>query len=239
MDTLKVVGYCRVSTKSQHDDGHSIDNQRHKIEAYCELHNYELSEIIIDEASGSDINRKGIQRIRDLKNSKSIDGVVILKMDRLTRRARDFHILLDEVFGADGISLHSVSDQINTASSIGKALISLILTFSEFEISMISERTKEGLKAKKRKGEPMGQAPYGYEYNEDKRLVKHEDEQKIIAKIKRLKKTLTLKKIQARLINNGHAPRRGKTFALSFISDIANGTNRGKSRRVAKSKQAA
>ena len=237
MDKIRVAGYCRVSTNKQAEKGHSIDDQKQRILSYCTLHNYELTEFIIDDgATGSNLNRAGIERIKSLKDSKSVDGIIINKLDRLTRRARDFHILLDSVFCKDGLSLHSVTDQINTSTAIGRATVSLILTFSELELDTIKQRTSDALQAKKLKGEPMGQAPYGYKYNDNKELVKHADEQKVIAKIKRLRKSLTLKETQERLESNGHRSRRGNKFTLSFISELSRGVKRGGTRRKSRKK---
>ena len=73
MDKIRVAGYCRVSTNKQAEKGHSIDDQKQRILSYCMLHNYELAEFIIDDGvTGSNLNRAGIERIKSLKDSKSI-----------------------------------------------------------------------------------------------------------------------------------------------------------------------
>ena len=61
---MKAIGYVRVSTEEQAREGISLDNQKTKIEAYCELNDLELVEIVEDAGkSGKDLNREGIQSL--------------------------------------------------------------------------------------------------------------------------------------------------------------------------------
>lgn len=225
--------YIRVSTKDQGTDGHSLDYQLSKIEAYCSLHDltFDPANIFEDVDSGSHINRKELQRL--LANKKSYTDLVILKLDRLTRCGRDFYTLKDELFDEDGLTLHSVEDHINTSTPIGKAMIGLLLTYSEFEIDTLKLRTKNALKAKRAKGEPMGTAPYGYKYD-NKKLVKHAGEQAIIRKMKRLKAYgYTLKQIQQILYEKklySRGLRGGKKFTTALIHKLTKNITKGSSR---------
>ena len=59
---MKAVGYIRVSTSEQANEGISLDNQRHKIKTYAELKDFNLIEIIADEGrSGKNLKREGVQ----------------------------------------------------------------------------------------------------------------------------------------------------------------------------------
>jgi len=237
---MNVIAYTRVSTNQQSESGHSLDYQASKIKCYCELHNLNIIDMVTDTASGKSINRQGINRILDMVNNQDtnglkIDGIVILKLDRLTRVGRDFHKLNELLFNdSTGVTLHSVENHINTSTPHGKAMLNMLLTFSEFELDTLKERTKAGLRAKKDKGEPLGRASYGYEY-QDKKLVKADSEQKIIARIKRLKKNgMTLADIREKLFQEKKYSRSGRKFTLSLISELARGVKRDNKKRSIK-----
>lgn len=222
--------YIRVSTELQGNEGHSLDYQLAKAKAYCELHNLspDTATVFKDIKSGTNLNRPQLQKL--IANKDKFDHLVILKIDRLTRSGRDFYILKDELIKDGGLTLHSVEDHINTSSPMGKMMINMLLTFSEFEIDTLKARTVSALSAKKSKGEPMGRAPYGYEYM-DKKLVKCASEQKIIARMKRLKKTgMTLAQIQAKLVAENKLSRKGQHFTIPMIHKLTGNTKKPKTR---------
>ena len=74
---MKAIGYVRVSTDEQAREGISLENQKAKITAYCELNDLSLTEIIEDAGkSGKDLNREGIQALIDLVKGRKVDAVV-------------------------------------------------------------------------------------------------------------------------------------------------------------------
>ena len=84
---MKAIGYIRVSTDEQAREGISLENQKAKITAYCELNDLDLVEIIEDAGkSGKDLNREGIQSLLGKVKARTIDAVVVYKLDRLSRR---------------------------------------------------------------------------------------------------------------------------------------------------------
>gem|GEM_PF-2398371 len=87
----RTVGYLRVSTSGQAEEGLSLEAQRRKIAAYCDLYNLELVEIIEDAGlSGKSISGwPGIQRIVSLINGRKIDNLVVVRLDRLARNVRE------------------------------------------------------------------------------------------------------------------------------------------------------
>ncbi|MBF0473140.1 MAG: recombinase family protein, partial [Nitrospirae bacterium] len=75
---MKAIGYIRVSTNEQVTDGISLDNQKAKIEGYCQLNDLELVEIISDAGlSGKNLKREGIQKLISKANDKSIGAIVV------------------------------------------------------------------------------------------------------------------------------------------------------------------
>jgi len=87
---MKTLGYIRVSTSEQAEEGLSLDNQRARVEAFCKAKGWELMDIIADEgASAKDLNRPGIQELLRRVQAGSVDAVVVYKLDRLTRSIRN------------------------------------------------------------------------------------------------------------------------------------------------------
>jgi site-specific DNA recombinase len=104
------IGYIRVSTINQVQEGVSLEAQRRKIEAYCELHDLHLSEIIEDAGlSGKSVNgRPGIQLVIDKVKSRKVDNVVVFKLDRLARNLKEA-CEISELMQKKGVSKRSIS----------------------------------------------------------------------------------------------------------------------------------
>lgn len=91
------VGYVRVSTDMQANDGLSLDAQRHAIQAYCSAHGLRLFRIYQDVDSGGKANRIGLTEALSVKS----DVVIVLKFDRLSRSIKHFCEMYEQHF-ADG-----------------------------------------------------------------------------------------------------------------------------------------
>ena len=86
----RVVGYIRVSSEGQATEGVSLDAQRVKLAAYCTAMDLELVGIEADEGvSAKSLRRPGLQRALGLLDAGAADGLLITKLDRLTRSVRD------------------------------------------------------------------------------------------------------------------------------------------------------
>jgi len=181
----KVVGYVRVSTSTQVERGLSIEAQRAKIEAYCVCHDLTLTEIIVDAGeSAKSLARPGIQSLLAKIEAGRADGVVFVKIDRLTRSIRDLHHLLDGALST--AEIHSVTEPIDTSSAIGRLVLNLLTSVAEWEREAIGERTSAALQAKKAKGESVGKPRYGWRW-ENGAWVEEPREQKVIELVKELR----------------------------------------------------
>src|SRR5208282_3101341 len=127
---MRVIGYPRVSTEEQATSGQSLSAQRSKLEAYAKLYDLELVEIIEDAGeSGKTLNRPGLQRALAMIRAGEADGLVICKLDRLTRSIGDWQELIDGFFGEKaGKHLFSVSDAIDTRSAAGRLVLNVLLS---------------------------------------------------------------------------------------------------------------
>jgi site-specific DNA recombinase len=76
---MKVIGYVRVSTEEQSQQGVSLSNQEQKIRAYCTAKDWEMITVIRDEGcSGKDLNRPGVQEIIKGCRKRTFDVVVTM-----------------------------------------------------------------------------------------------------------------------------------------------------------------
>jgi DNA invertase Pin-like site-specific DNA recombinase len=187
MKHLRVIGYTRVSTEEQASGGFSLDAQAAKIRAYCELYELELARIESDPGfSGKDLERPGVSAVlaelRRRKNGDAVDGLVVAKLDRLTRSLRDWQALIEEHFDERrGKRLFSVEESIDTRRASGRLVLNVIMTVAQWEREVIGERTRDALQAKIARGERCGKVRFGHDLAGDGRsLVENAREQEAI-----------------------------------------------------------
>jgi len=225
---MRAVAYIRVSTDKQAVDGVSLDMQAAKVRMYAELYGIELVELIVDEgASASTLDRDGLTRALALLDSGEADGLIVYKLDRLTRSVRDLGLLIDRYFGpkAKGsASLVSVEEQVDTSTATGRMILNVLMSVSQWEREQIGERTSAAMRHKIRQGEYIGgPVTYGYRVAADGvSLEEHAGEQKVIAAIHEYRAAgLSLRKISAKLLDHGFTPRKGTEFTPSTINRVA------------------
>ena len=217
---MKVVGYVRVSTEEQAKSGLGRDAQIKKIKAYCDLYDLELIDIIIDNGvSGKTLKREGLNKIIKLIDENTIDGVVVAKLDRLTRSVSDMGFLLNKIFKKH--ELFSVSENVDTRTASGRLVLNVLVSVAQWERETIVERTKDALRAKRERGEKTGgDVQFGYDVLNGK-LISNEKEQKIIKYIKRLRKDgYGYKRIANMLNNKGLKTKKGKSFSHMQVKRI-------------------
>ena len=181
---LRVLGYIRVSTDEQATSGLSLINQQRRIEDYCKLYNLDLVRVKHDAgASGKNLNREGMAAVLGELEQRSIDGVIAMKLDRLTRSLRDCAELIERFFTEKaGLQLFTVDEKIDTCTSGGRLVINVIMSVNQWEREIIAERTKNALQGKIARGERCGRVRFGYTLADDgKTLVPDPEEQKAIA----------------------------------------------------------
>jgi DNA invertase Pin-like site-specific DNA recombinase len=212
--TMKVVLYARVSTTDQSDNGVSLDAQREKMLAYASLYDLEVVEVIVDAGeSAKSLRRDGLRRALDLLKSQA-DGLVITKLDRLTRSVADWQILIDQYFNEKaGKQLLSVNDAIDTRTAAGRLVLNVLLATAQWERETNAERTKEALRHKIKNHERCGKIRFGYNLADDgKTLIPNESEQTAIGLMNDLRTAgHTLREIAATLTEQGILTKEGST----------------------------
>ncbi len=207
------IGYIRVSTEGQAVDGVSLDAQRAKIAAWCELNDYALAAVHVDAGiSGKSAdNRPGLQTA--LADCRKGSALVVYSLSRLARSTRDTLEVSDRLskVGADLVSL---SEKIDTTSAAGKMVFRMLAVLAEFERDQISERTATAMQFKKGKGERVGAVPYGFDLSDDGvALVANAAEQAVIQQARELKASgLSLRAVAVELNKRGFNARNGKPF---------------------------
>jgi len=215
----KVVGYIRVSTDKQADNGISLDAQRAKIEAYALAMDLDLVGIIEDAGvSAKSLDRAGLRSALAMLTSGKADALLVVKLDRLTRSVRDLGELVEKYF-ATKYSLLSMSDSIDTRTASGRLVLNVLTSVAQWEREATSERTKDALRHKKANGEfTGGNVPYGFSVNEDGKLVRNEAEVEMLRIVREFQAAgLSLRGIAAELARVGYVARNGKAFGPSQI----------------------
>jgi len=183
----KAVGYIRVSTEEQAKEGVSLSSQTDKIRKYSDLHDMDLIDIFSDEGvSGKSLDRTGMKKLLELTKTQSINAVIVYKLDRLSRKTKDFLHLID-VFESNDVAFHSIEEKVETKSANGMFFLTIMSAISQWERGIIIERTKEALRHKRSNGDYLGRVPFGFKVL-NKRLVINPDEMKVIQKAKRMKR---------------------------------------------------
>ena len=175
------IGYVRVSTAGQAEDGVSLDAQRGKIEAWALANDYELVGIEIDAGmSGKRAdNREALQRALDRACAERT-ALVVYSLSRLSRSTKDTLSIADKLDKA-GADLVSLSEKIDTTSAAGKMVFRMLAVLAEFERDQIGERTRAALAHKRSKREKTGgDVPFGFDCV-DGQLMPNRAEQKVIA----------------------------------------------------------
>ena len=110
MVPVKALTYSRVSTDAQERDGTPLDTQERACREYAQARGWIVAECIKDTASGSHLDRPGIERVRQLLRQGVVDIVVAYAVDRLSRNQNQTGVLFDEVEQA-GATLEFVTEK--------------------------------------------------------------------------------------------------------------------------------
>ena len=227
---MRVIGYTRVSTEKQADEGISLEAQEAKLRAYASAFDLELVATLSDAGiSAKSLDRPGIQRALAMLVEGAADGILVTKLDRLTRSVRDLGQLLDDYFapvkrGAKAYALLSVGDSIDTRTAAGRLILNILGSISQWTRENIVEGTAEALAHLKQTGVQLGGMPLGMKRTdrEDadgrKVIVAVEKEQAAVRRIVELhQQRKTLREIGAILHHEGFRPKRAARWSAEAV----------------------
>ena len=123
----------------------------------------EKTAVYIDRGfSGKNLKRPGYLRMIHDLNAGKIRRVIVYRLDRLSRSVSDFSAMW-QIFEQHGVEFSSISEQFDTSTPIGKAMVYIIMTFAQLERETIAERITDNYYARVRSGAwPGGRAPFGF-----------------------------------------------------------------------------
>ena len=159
---------CAIYTRKSTEEGldqefSSLDAQREAAEAYIKSQAQAgwlcLPERYDDGGfTGGNMDRPALQRLLNDIAAGLVDCVVVYKVDRLSRSLLDFAKMM-ATFDKHHVVFVSVTQQFNTAASMGRLILNVLLSFAQFERELISERTRDKIAATRRKGKWAGGHP--------------------------------------------------------------------------------
>ena len=143
---MKVAIYVRVSTTKQ-----EADNQVLQLEPYCEKCGYELYRVYVDICTGSKDSRPSYDEMFTDAHQRKFDIVVFWALDRFSRSGTLFTLQKLKELENLGIQWSSYTEPyFQSAGQFKDVVISIMATLAKIERERISERTKAGLKGRKR-----------------------------------------------------------------------------------------
>jgi DNA invertase Pin-like site-specific DNA recombinase len=140
-----IIGYARVSTEDQ-----NLDGQLDALKAAG------AERIFADKITGTARSRPELDRLLD--QLRQGDVITVTKYDRLARSLRDLLDIVDTI-QAHGAGFRSLAEDIDTTTPAGRLVFHVFASIAQFERERISERTREGLDAARKRGRVGGRPP--------------------------------------------------------------------------------
>lgn len=154
MNPRNVALYLRVSTDDQ-----TTVNQMPDLTSYAERHGWKIVESYLEEGiTGSIESRPALDRLREDAKHGRFTAVLCWKFDRISRNTRHLLTLYEEL-AKSNVSLVSITQVIDTATSAGKLMMTILAAFAEHELADLKERTRAGIRRAKAQGKQIGRTP--------------------------------------------------------------------------------
>jgi len=155
----RMVGYVRVSTDEQGRSGLGLEAQEAAIRAAAGERGWQLVALERDVASGGSRRRRpGLELALERCRSGEASGLVVAKLDRLSRSLLDFASLVEEA-QRQRFALVVLDQDFDLATASGRAMAGMLAVFATFERDLCSERTKTALARARARGTRLGRRP--------------------------------------------------------------------------------
>ncbi len=152
----RIVAYCRVSTNEQ-----SVETQLSCIQKFCESRDWVLGEVYTDIGiSGAKEQRPALDKLKKDVSSGLVKAVLVYKFDRMARNVQHLLECL-ELFRKNDVDFISISEGIDTSTSVGKMVFTFLGAVAEFERTLIRERVIAGVQRAKAEGVHCGRPRKG------------------------------------------------------------------------------
>jgi site-specific DNA recombinase len=221
---MRLIAYGRVSTDEQASEGVSLAAQREQMIGYAKAYQHELLEFIEDPGiSGATLERPGIKKVLKLVR-EGADGILITKLDRLSRSVLDILKLVDTKLKRK--ALVSVYEQLDVSTPQGRVMLTVMASFAQYEREVIAQRTRSALQHKKANGVKLGALPFGYRRIKGAngkvlQTVVDDAEQLVLARVLDLERLrMTLTQIAGTLTAEGLHTKRGGRWHLTTVRKL-------------------
>jgi DNA invertase Pin-like site-specific DNA recombinase len=220
------LAYARVSTKEQAEKGLSIPAQLKAIREYASSHGFRILEEFVDEGeSAKTADRPAFKRmIKKCQKEKSIDAVIVHKIDRFSRNNIDFYAY-KAILKKEGVRLISVTENIEDTPS-GEFIENVLVAMAQFYSRNLAEEVLKGMKEKFERGEWPVKAPIGYKNVRDEKgysyVVEDKNTSYLIKQMFKLYATgqYSLPSLSEEMYRRGLKTRRGKLLVPEKIKHI-------------------
>jgi DNA invertase Pin-like site-specific DNA recombinase len=154
-DPNRMVGYTRVSTDEQAGTGLGLAAQRAAVSTEAERRGWNLVAIHEDALSGRSLDRPGLAAALAAVEAGEAAGLVVAKLDRLSRSLRDFADLMARA-QSRGWNLVALDLGVDLSTAAGEFMANVMASAAQWERRIIGQRTREALAAKRAQGVKLG-----------------------------------------------------------------------------------
>ena len=217
---VRVAIYTRVSTEDQAKEGFSLEAQRERLEAYCRARDWSVAATYVDDGhSGRNTRRPAYQRM--MAERDGWDALLVIKMDRIHRNARNFMEMMDSLleWRKDFVS---ATESLDTSTAMGRFVMDIIQRIAQLESEQIGERVYMGMSQKARVGPGIlgFHAPLGYRVVEGQLLVDEEEANVVREIFDECLQGSSLEEIAADMNNRGRRTKRGTEWTAVKVHRI-------------------
>lgn len=166
---LPYLIYVRLSAEEAVRGGMSLQMQEARCREYAQSSGLRVGEVLSDYGfSGKNTRRPGFEAM--CERLAEAQGVMTWKLDRLSRRVRDIYVFLERCH-REGKEFISVAERFDTTTAVGRGFLGMAAVFAQLEAEQVAERNREGNRHRASKGIWLYQAPFGYTYSRESKLL--------------------------------------------------------------------
>ena len=220
------LAYARVSTKEQAEKGLSIPAQLKAIREYANSHGFRILEEYVDEGESARTSDRPefLKMIKRCQKDKTIDAVIVHKIDRFSRNNIDFYAY-KAILKKEGVRLLSVTENIDENPS-GEFIENVLVAMAQFYSRNLAEEVLKGMKEKFERGEWPNKAPLGYKNVRDEKghseVVEGKNTSYLIKQMFRLYATgqYSLGSLSEEMAKRGLKTKNGKPLSAESVKHI-------------------
>jgi site-specific DNA recombinase len=217
---VRLAIYVRIS-KDPEGNSTSPARQEHDCRAFAKLHGYEVAKVYgdTDLSAYTGIDRPGYEELMADLEAGIVEGVLVWRLDRLTRNFDDLQRIWRLINGR-GVTLLSVHDSIDTSTASGTLMLRTLVAIAEYESAGISLRTRRAKAEAARNGQPNRGGMRAFGYEADKHTVIPEEAAAIREAAERILAGQSLRSVANDFNRRGIRTPRGKTWLPGTLAGM-------------------